>query len=137
MILLLSAFVSFLLCKLTAINKAKDLIKNPPGKPKAEDYCKRWFILSSIPELKSAHQKCSHTHLVHELRKCLLRHDWHGACKILLVLIDGPNYLSTIIFRAVILVLKNHPMSSPEMLKDFVRMSSGSDEMDVLHCFKC
>ncbi|XP_047119730.1 uncharacterized protein LOC124802778 isoform X1 [Schistocerca piceifrons] len=121
---------------LAAINKAKDLIKNPPEKSKYES-CKRWFMLSSLPGLKSGHQKFAHTYLVHELRKCLLRHDWYGACKILLVLVDGPKYLSTIIWRSCILVLKNHPMSSSDMLKDFVRMSSGSEELDMLYCFKC
>ncbi|XP_063218325.1 uncharacterized protein LOC134528538 [Bacillus rossius redtenbacheri] len=73
----------------------------------------------------------SATYMALELRKCVLRRDWTSATRLLLCFLPvAPRTLELLVWRVCILILFHHPLSTDELREDFVRMTTGVDQVE-------
>lgn len=104
--------------------KAKDLMRKKCGKEDIHFYRRSTGVVTPF----------SHTFVMLELRKCLLRHNWTAATKLLLMLLDGGGslFLKKVMLKSCMCVLLNHPRASLQHRQEFIRMCSGVVDADKL-----
>lgn len=102
--------------------KAKNLMRKKCGKEDVH-FCRGSAVVTPF----------SHTYVLLELRKCLLRHNWIAATKLLLMLLDGGSlFLKKVMLKSCMCILLNHPRSSLQHRQEFIRMCSGVVHADEL-----
>ncbi|XP_067005414.1 uncharacterized protein [Anabrus simplex] len=71
------------------------------------------------------HAALSFYHVATELRECVLRNLWSDAVHLMLIFLDAPRRLLPLIWQYCFKILLNHPSGGPEILEEFIQMTTG------------
>ncbi|PSN32592.1 hypothetical protein C0J52_15179 [Blattella germanica] len=108
------------------------------------DVLQQWFfpqLKQNEPENlidnKMAHHSTvspfSPTFAAQELRKCLLRHNWDGAARLLIMMLDESSaYMRKILINSCLLTVMYHPNSTQQLREEFIRKCSGVSDANEL-----
>ncbi|XP_069676688.1 uncharacterized protein [Periplaneta americana] len=115
------------------LRKALSILKKRQSKSKQRDAALKKCTKDQTPKNTAVITPFSHTYVMLELRKCFLRHKWIHANKLMLMFINGGSRcLKPVMMKAGFLTLLHHPLSSPQLTKDFLSMCSAARNTDKL-----